>query len=216
MNKKVVTTIVVILVLVIGLYGAYRVYKHFSRLSSSPTQTSTTTSTQPTTVSSLRDLISKGIAQSCTFNTEKTNGSVYVSGKSVRGDFETTIDNAVMKSHMIVKDNTSYIWTDGKGVGIKMSFDPSATPVATSGSPSAGQSGSLDPSVNMNYKCSTWIADNSKFDLPSGVTFSTFAMPSSAAPGTTTTGTSKSTQCSYCDGLTGDDKTQCLTALKCN
>lgn len=204
MNKK-VWALAAILVVIAGVWY----YMKNKNVVNTPTQ-NPAASAQPSTVGSLRDLISKGIAQSCTFSADRTNGSVYVAGKSVRGDFETAVDNAAVKSHMIVKDNTSYIWSDGKNVGIKMSFDPSATPGATSATSS---SGSFDPGVNMNYKCSTWVTDNSKFDLPTGVTFSTFAMPSSAAPGAT--GTSSS-QCSYCNNLSGDDKTQCLTALKCN
>jgi hypothetical protein len=209
MNKKVLMIAVVILLLLAG--GWY--YMTSKKTDMTVSTQNPTGTTQPSTVSNLRDLISKGIAQNCTFNTEKTAGSVYVNGKSVRGDFDTTIDNAVMKSHMIVKDNTSYIWTDGKGAGIKMSFDPSATPAATSSS-SGTSGGSFDPSVNMNYKCSVWIADNSKFDLPAGVTFSTFSIPSQAAPAKGTTGSSS--QCSYCNALSGDDKTQCLKAMSCN
>jgi hypothetical protein len=203
MSKKILIVIGVVLLLILG--GWF--YMNSKKTAGTASTGSSTNTTQPSTASSLKDLISKGIAQSCTFSANRTSGSVYVSGKSVRGDFETTVDNAAMKSHMIVKDNTSYVWTDGKSVGIKMSFDPSATPAATSGT----TSGSFDPSVNMNYKCSAWIADSSKFDLPAGVTFQTLAVPSA---GTTTTGSS-SAQCSYCDSLTGDDKTQCLTALKC-
>lgn len=196
MNKKVLIVIGIVLLLLVGGYFYINSKKG----------TGTINEEQPSAATSLKNLIAKGVAQSCTYSTEGTNGSVYVSGGAVRGDFETTVDKVVTKSHMIVKDNTSYIWTDGQTAGFKMSFDPNATPAGTSGASNE----SFDASANMNYKCKTWIVDNSKFALPTGVTFSTFAIPSTGA----TTGTSS--QCSYCNNLSGDDKTQCLTALKCN
>src|ERR1035437_9338850 len=108
MNKKVLA-IVAILVVLVGGYGAYRVYKHFKRLAAPVVQTQTSGTSE--TPSSLKDLLSKGIAQSCTFSSDASSGTVYVSSGKVRGDFGTTVDGNVTKSHMIVDGNTSYIWT---------------------------------------------------------------------------------------------------------
>jgi cytoskeletal protein RodZ len=209
MNKKVLAVIVVVILLLLGGW-----YFMNSKKGTTTTSTQTATGTsQPSAVSSLKDLISKGVAQSCTYSNAATTGTIYVSGGTVRGDFDTTTDKTTTKSHMIVKDNTSYIWTDGQATGFKMSFDPNATPAAGAGS--SAPSGGVDASATMNYKCSAWAVDGSKFDLPTGVTFQTFAIPSQAAPAQGTSGSSSS-QCSYCDSLSGDSKTQCLTALKCN
>ena len=109
---------------------------------------------------------------------------------------------------MIIDGNTSYIWSDDSKSGIKMTFDASATP---SGSAATSPAGSFDATANMNYKCGVWVADSSMFTLPVGVQFMTFGTETGVTPGT---GTGAS-QCSYCDSLTGDSKTQCLTALKC-
>ena len=106
-----------------------------------------------------------------------------------------------------------YLWTDDRKVGMKISYDANATP-APSSAPSAGASGSLDANASMNYKCGSWIADASMFTLPAGITFGTFNMPTQTAPKTGASGSSS--QCSYCDSLTGDSKTKFLTALKCN
>lgn len=160
--------------------------------------------------SSLKDLIMKGIPQSCTFSGEGNEGSVFVSGKKVRGDFNTTTEGKMTTSHMIIDGNTSYMWMDDQKEGFKMSFDTSAenaTPAP--GETTSGES--FDANANMDYKCSPWLEDSSKFALPSGVTFTSFAIPS-AQPGASG---SDSSQCSYCDSLTGDSQSQCLTALNC-
>ena len=220
MKNKALVVVVVLLVLLVGGYGAYRVYKHFARLAA-PAGSQTLTSGQGSSpVSSLKDLLTNGVAQSCTFSTAESNGTVYSSSGKVRGDFDVTTDGQTMKSHMIVMNNTSYIWTDGQTTGFKMSFDPNATPVAGSTTGSTTPNGGFDVNANNNYKCGTWIADTSMFTLPEGINFSTFALPSvptQTAPkaGTSSESTSPSSQCSYCDALTGSDKTQCLKALNC-
>lgn len=154
--------------------------------------------------SSLKDLISRGIAQSCTFSNDSTSGTVYVSSGKVREDFTATTDGKETKSHIIVDGNTSYMWTEGSKTGFKMTFDVNATPSAKT---STSQNGSFDASANINYKCGVWIVDSSLFALPTGVQFTSF--------GSTPATGSNSSQCSYCDSLSGDSKTQCLSALKC-
>ncbi len=204
MNKKVLVMAVVALLLLTGAWY----YISAKKSSTSPTAQDST-GNQPSVASSLKDLITKGVAQSCTFDSDGSSGTVYTQGGKVRSDFTTVTGKVSTKSHMIVMDNTSYIWTDGQTTGFKMSFDPNATPIAGA---SAAPNGSFDANVDMGYKCSTWIADAGKFTLPTGVTFTAFAVPSQAAPAQG----SSSSQCSYCDSLTGADKTQCRTALKCN
>jgi len=132
MNKKVLA-IVGVLILIVGVYGAYRVYKHFKRLAATPATQTTSTTTQPeTALSSLKDLISKGIAQSCTYSTDKSQGTIYMSGGKMRGDIDAMVGSVSTKSHIIIMDNFSYLWTDGRSAGFKMSYDPNATPTGTS------------------------------------------------------------------------------------
>jgi hypothetical protein len=199
MNKKVLVVVVVILLLLAGGW-----YYMSSKKTGSPLTQNNGGETQTTEAISLKGLMSKGLPQTCTFTTEESKGTVYVDGSKVREDFEVTLDNKIMKSHVIVMDNTMYNWSDGEKNGLKMSFDPKATPVAVE-SPSAGSSGNFNADTSMNYKCGVWLPDSSKFTLPTGVTFSSFEIP-----------TQGSSQCSYCDALTGDDKTQCLKAMNCN
>jgi hypothetical protein len=200
MNKKVLMIAVVILLLLAGGW-----YYMSSKKTVSPLSQGTGSGEQQSAVTNLRDLIGKGIAQTCTFTSNESKGTVYMNGGKVREDFEITLDKEVMKSHLIVTDNTMYNWSDGQKTGIKMAFDPKATPVAVE-SPSAGSSGKFDANTNMDYKCSVWLPDSGKFTVPTDVTFTSFAVPSQG---------SSSSQCSYCDVLTGDDKTQCLKAMNC-
>lgn len=196
MNKKLLIVVVVLLLLAGGWYYMSSI-KSVSPLTQSPNSTE-----QKSENVSLKGLISKGIPQTCTFIDKESKGTVYVDGGKVREDFETTVDDKVMKSHVIVMDNAIYNWTDGEKNGIKMTFDPKATPVAVAAeSPSAGSSGNFNADTSMNYKCGVWLPDSGKFALPSDVAFSSFDTSTS--------------QCSYCNALSGDDKTQCLTALKC-
>ena len=209
MSKKLLPVVVIVLLLLLG--GWY-----FMSKKASPGATLITPgSAQPaTTMSSLKALIAKGVSQSCTYNSDKSQGTIYMDGGKVRADIDATVGSVTEKVHMIMMNSTSYIWIDGKSTGFKMAFDPNATPVP--GASPSSQSG-IDPNTAMNYNCSPWLADASKFALPTGVTFATFAAPSGAAPQTQAAPQqgSSSSQCSYCNALSGSDKEQCLTALNC-
>ncbi len=175
--------------------------------------TTNNTNSGESSTSNLKDLLTKGLAQTCTYSAEGGSGKVYVAGGKVRGDFDTAAEGKTLKSHMIVKDNTSYIWTDDQKTGFKMSFDPNSIDTsATADTSVTGQTANLN--ANYNYKCSTWLEDSSQFNLPSGVTFSSFEVPS--APSGGSSGSAPSSSCSYCNALSGDDKVQCLKALNCN
>lgn len=213
MNKKVVVVVVAVIVLLIAGFFFMK------RGPASPGSSSTTlTQEQANSPTSLRDLIAKGISQSCTYSTDKSQGMLYLGDGKIRGDFNvTTVDangqSQTTSSHMIIMDNTNYLWTEASATGIKMSFDQSATPAPVS---SNTPTNSFDANALNNYKCSAWTVDSSLFVLPTGVNFRAFNLPSPAAAGSSapTTG-SNSSNCSYCDSLTGDSKTQCLTALNC-
>lgn len=173
MNKKTLITIGILVLIVVGAYGAYRVYKHFKRLSTTPSTQTTAATEQPSTLASLKDLISKGVSQSCTYTTDKSQGTIYMSGGKVRADVNTTVGSVATKAHMIMMDNTSYVWTDEMSTGFKVAYDINATPVPGA-SPSTIQE-TIDANTSMNYKCGVWVADASKFALPGGVTFRTLS-----------------------------------------
>jgi len=205
MNKKVVAAVIVVLVLLLAGF----LYMRKGSPSVAP-QMPTANQTSENPATTLRGLISKGVAQSCTFSANNTQGTMYISGGKVRGDFSSNVNGTVTASHMIIASNTSYLWMDGSSKGIKMSFDPNAQPSATPAS------GSFDASATMNYKCGVWLTDSAMFTLPTGVTFTTFNLPTAAPAKTSgTSGSSNASQCSYCDSLSGDSKAQCMSAFNC-
>lgn len=211
MNKKVIIVIVVLLLL--GIVGYFLMGKGKGPAGTPIGQNSA----QPGKVNSLKSLLGLGTAQTCTFKSEGNQGTVYVAGGKVRGDFDSTVEGKTTKSHMIVDGTTSYLWMEGEKTGFKMSFDPNQE---TGGTESANTTSAqaFDASKDMNYDCKPWITDSGMFTLPAGVKFTEFAIPSiapAASPASGSSGSSSS-QCSYCDSLTGDAKTQCRSALNCN
>lgn len=201
---KVKLVFILIAALILALLG-YGTSKLLSHQKNSPSPTPETSSQTQNPAKNIKDLLNLGTAQKCTYK----DGIVYTASGMVRGDFN-------QNSHMIVKDNTSYIWMDGENTGYKNSFDPNkqATPAAVStSSPEAGQSGQMEVEQPQDYTCSAWTADSNMFELPKNVTFTDTSamMAPTAVPGSSGT----SSQCSYCDSLNGNDKTQCLKALNC-
>jgi hypothetical protein len=206
--KKSLIVVIVAIVLALGVGG----YFVLGRKASQGTGSS---SDSP---KSLKDLLSSGVAQKCTFsNKEDSNsseGTTYVSGGKVRGDFTTVTSNKTVKSHMISDGTTSYIWTDGEKTGFKMTVTKSDDETETSPVDKTSEE-SVDLNQKADYKCSAWVVDGSFFTPPSDVKFTDFSQMLNPTPASGAKGGS-SQQCAYCANLSGDDKTQCLKALNCN
>ncbi len=212
MNKKAIFALVlVILALLLG-------YLFFFKKEDSSSPLTSIQSDQSSKPKSIKDLISSGISQRCTFSTEvdqiKSEGTVYTASNKMRGDFSMITDNKIIMNHMIVDGNTSYMWTDGEKNGYKMSFDMSSQSGMESDTSKDLVSSNVNPDVELNYDCGTWIVDSSVFQTPSNVNFMEFNVPTTA-PVQQGGSSSNSSSCSYCEGLSGDSKTQCLAALGC-
>lgn len=116
----------------------------------------------------LRALMKIGKNTMCTFTSDAGNsqssGTVYITtdGK-MRGDFESQTSAGTIISNMIVKDGYSYVWSNGKGMKMNLTNAQTTTNTQTE------QNVNLDAKVD--YKCSDWNLDSSKFNLPSGVEF---------------------------------------------
>ncbi len=212
-NKKVIAGVILLLVLIILGAG----YFFFSpKKTASPTTENNPVASAP---KSLNELLGLGTSQKCTFSSvngsDTTSGTVYVAGGKMRGDFTSNVSGQSTSSHMIVDGTTSYTWMDGQSTGYKMTFNPEtgATPSATGSQTSQGP----DLNQKSDYNCSAWTADSSLFTLPADVKFMSLGdlLPTPPSAAGTGTGTSVSSQCSYCDSLTGDSKTQCKSALNC-
>lgn len=216
MNKKLLVPIVVLILLLLGIVGWY-----FASNKKTPNTAGNITDSVLTedeqsgdSKSSIKDLFAKGESQTCTFNVSDesytSEGIVYVSNGKMRGDFNMTNKGNVQMSHMIVADNTSYIWMDGQHQGYKMAFGEE-TKTETE---NQNNTNSVDVDAKVDYKCKPGVSGQSYFELPADVKFESFETMMKSGLPTGTQGTSS--QCSACDPLSGDTKTQCLTMLKCN
>lgn len=214
MNNKVLIAIVVIVILLLG-GGAYIMSTKNKTVTPSTSNTTTKQEATKSGLNSLKNLLASGVPQKCTYKDSSNNvsieGTTYISGGKVRGDFSSVAEGKTNTGHSIYDGKTSYIWSDESTTGFKMNIDPNASN-ATSSSETNSQQG-VDMNKSIDYSCSPWLPDQSLFTPPTNITFTEFSVPT-VSQGTGATG-SKSL-CSTCDSLTGDQKTQCLTAFKCN
>ena len=209
MDKKILIIVVAIILFLLG-GGAVMMFMG-NRSATAPTNTivpeaNTNQDISQASPRSLKDLLTAGIPQQCTFSDVNVSGTTYIQGGKIRGDFATTAEGATSTGHMIFDGTTSYVWMDGAPTGFKMDINPAD--VADSQKSQQG----LDINKAIDYNCSAWSADQTVFVPPSNITFTGFTPPStsvSVTPGS-------QSLCSSCDSLTGDQKTQCLKALNCN
>lgn len=117
-------------------------------------------------------LLASGIAQQCDFTSATTNaesqGKVYVGGGKIRGDFTSVTQGTTVASHMIVRDESTYVWSDKAPFGMKM-------PVPKSGetTPQGMDNGADAMNQKVNVNCTGWDVDESVFTLPAEIKFKT-------------------------------------------
>ncbi len=116
---------------------------------------------------SLRSLLSMGTAQQCTFESEESSGVAFVAQQRMRGDFEVVVGDGRESGHVIVKDDTAFVWVDGETQGFKMSTEGQADDSAVNDQ--------FDLDEDVNYECQPWQVDQSKFQEPRNVTFTDFS-----------------------------------------
>ena len=213
MNRNIGIAIAVVVLL--GL-GGFLFLKKSPATPTDDSKMTQTTGGSTTSEKSLKELVTSGASQQCTFNnpdSKESMGTVYVSGGKVRGDFTVSVQGKDMTTHMIGDGTNSYIWTDGQTTGIKMAFDP-ATEVQNSNTPT--QSNGVDVNAKMNYNCESWTADQSKFEVPTTVTFTGINVPKT---GTVVKGSTESDmkiqQCAACDNIPPSGREECKKALGC-
>jgi hypothetical protein len=220
MNKKLAWVLVAILVIV----GGYFSLKSRTQTAQAPgTGTNTNTQTpqsQTAGPQSITDLFAAGKSQQCTFADDTsgavTNGTIYVGGGKMRGDFMANANGTNVSSHMISDGTTAYTWMEGQSTGYKV--------IMSTGQGGATQnSAAADANRKLDYKCSSWSVDSAKFNLPAGVNFTdTASMMPQGTPPAPTPGSPppspqdmKALQCAACNNVAADQRAQCLAALQC-
>lgn len=212
--KKVLIAVVVIILLAAG-------YFYYSRSKSGSVPGTMTGEKVTGGMMSIKDLIAAGVPQKCTFTSTNESGSNegtnYISGGSVRGDYTNNYNGKTTATHMISDGKITYVWTEGEKTGYRMTV-PEASPQENTNGEKSPATGEANLSEKLDYKCSAWVPDNSLFTPPTDVTFTDFSQVMQQVPSSAPAmkeDTSSQSQCSYCDSLSGDQKTQCLSALNC-
>ncbi len=209
MKNKLVIAVLVIAVLLIG-GGAYLTLSK-SQTSAPQSAVKETPKENPgTALGTLKNILTGGKTQSCTieYPNNMGSGTFYVSDKKFAGEFTIKEQGGKEITGHSVSDGTYvYVWSTAAPTGIKMKLD--AVINAPTGS---AQTGSVDFSQEVSYKCSPWITDSSKFQLPSNIQFTDVSgLMNQVKPsaGTQTQGTSP------CDQITNPQaKAACESALK--
>ncbi len=210
MNTKIILVIGLLILIGGGIF-------FLTKKSSSPV-TTTGNQTGNAIEGTLKSLLTGGKSVKCTFTNQvegaTSEGTVYVAGEKMRGDFKTNTQGASSNSHMIVDSQFSYIWTDESNQGFKFPVGSEASP-GTQGTADEGASANNQP-INLdekvNYSCQDWSTDNSLFTLPSNVTFSTFTIPgASGSPESN----QPSNPCAACANLPAEAQQACKTQLNC-
>lgn len=94
----------------------------------------------------------------------ENSGKVYGDGENQRMDIVTVAEGQNFEMHVIRKGEYAYYWSsDMPGVGQKMKIPKGENPTGETFLLSADKVG--------DYNCESWTTDNSKFELPSAVTF---------------------------------------------
>ncbi|HRH24595.1 MAG TPA: hypothetical protein PK109_03340 [Candidatus Paceibacterota bacterium] len=170
MNTNAIIGLIVAIVVVGG--GAWFFSQHKAGTDLSGTGTTENTVGESGTLS-LKELMMMGGSRKCevTVTTAEApaTGTVYVSGTDVRSDIVTkpaAMNGATISAHMIKSGDYMYSWSDMIPQGVK---------VKITAAESAGAQAGYDANSQVQYSCSPWIPDASKFEVPSTVTFMEFS-----------------------------------------
>ncbi len=120
------------------------------------------------------EFMKQGGAYKCTVTqtvaTMTTNGTVYLYGAKVKANFAVSVAGQSIDTSMILRDGYSYTWTSNsptKGFKTKIVNNAENNQTSPKGTYT------WDGSQIGEYDCSPWIAENSMFEIPSTITFTT-------------------------------------------
>lgn len=217
--KKIILGVIVLLVLLVGGVLLNRAKPTSEVADSTAAATLAETQTSPTTQNtSLKNLLAMNKSQKCTFDTEYSSGTTYISSGKMRGDFSAKAGGQTQITHMIADGQTSYMWMEGQTTGYQMNFSAMQGNTTKGEVNNTGQV-NVDPSQSMNYNCSNWPTDASVFALPKNIQFTdmsammdTYQTPPTIAPIPGNDNMDQMT--AACNKLPEPAKTQCLASMK--
>jgi len=172
--------------IVIAIFS-YFMFGKSSQSPTGPTEVGTNTqSGESMSKGTIKSLFSGGKNQTCNIkypeDQQMGQGTVYVSGEKFRGEFTTVAEGKTMDYNMIQDGGYMYSWSSASPQGTKMQISELEKANA---SPTSGQV-DLDSEVDLN--CSGWSVDESKFQVPTNITFTdiTQTLNQLQSPGTLT------------------------------
>jgi outer membrane lipoprotein-sorting protein len=221
-NKKPILIAVTVIILMLLVFAVWKLTNKGSVQNTQPSQGQQSQTTQKPneqdTVSSVSgnvfDLIKLGKTLKCTYSMDSqgvtVSGISYISGKNMRGDFESMDPSGnKIQSHMISDGEWVYTWTSATPQGFKMKLSDAES--ETTPAPNATTQNQDFFKNNVDYKCGPWIEDPSLFRLPSDITFTDF---SEFTKNTNTD--NKASMCAACDYAQNEvDKSTCKKQLGC-
>lgn len=90
------------------------------------------------------------------------NGTMYINGKTLRGEFSTVAEGRKMDSSFISRDGYAYTWSSmTPGMGFKIKTEESDT----------NYTEAWDASEVGDYNCENWVVDAGKFEIPKDINF---------------------------------------------
>ncbi|MGB4076152.1 MAG: hypothetical protein WBK28_00410 [Minisyncoccia bacterium] len=114
------------------------------------------------------DLMTRAGSWTCSIQTTIENaaseGTTYIADGKIRADFTSSINGAIMTSHMIQADGYIYTWSDSLPQGMKL-------PIPSSNDPAVSEAVAFDYSQQVDYDCAPWVKDDAKFAPPAEVSF---------------------------------------------
>src|ERR1035437_9889756 len=161
----------IIILLIVAVGGVF--FLKYSKAPAMPPAQSTnaqpTKTVSNTATDSILNLISGGKTVNCqiTYPDNKGTGTIFVSDKKFAGDFTMkAADGKETTGHMISDGTFMYIWSANMPTGIKVNLA-----AAKNLTQNSAVSRSFDVNQKVGLNCSPWIADNSRFTLPTNVKF---------------------------------------------
>ncbi|MFZ3012047.1 MAG: hypothetical protein WA060_03595 [Minisyncoccia bacterium] len=170
MSKKLIGLIVVVLVLI----GGYFIFGGNKDAENEEPGNTNAEQQQTGKKMAFSEFLKQGGAYKCEvkqfLSDFENSGTMYVSGKNLRGEFSTVAEGKTMLSSFISRDGYSYTWSSlapGMGFKIKVAENTKTTDTTTDTSGAYA----WDADQIGDYNCENWVVDTAKFELPKDITF---------------------------------------------
>lgn len=222
--KKTPLIIGIIIIILLAIGGYLYLNKSQSSLSIMGGTNKIGETAQGSALKSLKDLMTMGQDQMCTFESTDENGSnkgsSYISGEKVRTDFSGTDPDGKAYNGSMISDGTyMYSWSTASPQGMKIKITEETNQAVEDVKQDAQKNPNqfIDPNDKVDYKCQGWRANQGMFTPPSDIEFIDYSqlMQKTQEQTQDQTGDLKNAQCAACDSLTGDEQVACKSALGC-